>query len=156
DRFFVGAGAVWVQSNVTANLNTGRIGLGTFVDFEDDVGLSKSNVLGLVAFRAHLSERWLLEAEYFRLNRDGEKEISRTIDWGNLNIPLSAVVRGSSSMDDTRVSVAYSFFRTEDKEIGIGIGAHVMRLDATLATRNLGSERASQSAPLPVLTMYAQ
>jgi hypothetical protein len=33
DRFFIAAGALWSDSNVTANLNTGRIGLGTIVDF---------------------------------------------------------------------------------------------------------------------------
>ena len=40
--------------------------------------------------------------------------------------------------------------------IGIGLGAHVMSLDAALSTANFGSEGASQSAPLPVLTLYAQ
>jgi hypothetical protein len=156
DRFFVGAGVTWVQSNVTANLNTGKVGLGTVVDFEDDVGLEQSNLLGLFDFRMHISRRWLLEAEYFRLNRSGEREISRTIDWGNLNLPVNAVVRGRSDLEDFRVSVGYSFFRTQDKEIGVGLGAHVMSLDASLSTENLGSEGASQSAPLPVVTMYAQ
>jgi hypothetical protein len=156
DRVFLGAGAVWAKSNVTANLNTGRVGLGTFVDFENDVGLKKTNVIGQFAFRMHMSHRWVLEAEYFSLNRDGEMQLSRTIDWGDLNIPIDAAVRGSSNLEDLRVSVGYSFFRRKDKEIGIGLGAHVMSLDASLGTRNLGSERASQSAPLPVLTMYAQ
>jgi hypothetical protein len=156
DRFFVGAGVVWAQSNVTANLNTGRVGLGTFVDFENDIGLKRTNVIGQFAFRMHISERWALEAEYFSLNRDGEKQLSRTIDWGNLSFPIDAAVRGSSDLEDFRISVGYSFFRRKDKEIGFGIGAHVMSLDAALTTRNLGSERASQSAPLPVLTMYSQ
>jgi hypothetical protein len=156
DRFFVGAGFAWVQSNVTANLNTGRIGLGTFVDFENDIGLKKTNVLGMLDFRMHFSERWLLDAEYFNLNRDAERNISRPIDWGALSFPVNAAVHGSFDLQDIRVSVAYSFFRTKDKEIGIGLGAHIMSLDATLSTRNLGSERASQSEPLPVLTMYAQ
>jgi len=156
DRFFLGAGIVYAQSNVTANLNTGRVGLGTFVDFENDLGLKKYSPIGQFAFRMHLTERWVLEAEYFSLDRDGEKEISRSIDWGELSIPINAAVRGSTDMDDLRVSVGYSFFRRKDKEIGIGLGAHVMSLDAALTTRNLGSERASQSAPLPVLTMYAQ
>ncbi|HEX7073130.1 MAG TPA: hypothetical protein VF226_03740 [Hyphomicrobiaceae bacterium] len=156
DRFFVGAGAAWVQSNVTANANRGRIGLGSFIDFEDDVGLEKSNLLGMFDFRMRLSERWLLEAEYFRLDRSGERELSRTVDWGDLNIPVNALVSGSSDLEDLRISVGYSFFRRKDKEVGFGLGAHVMSFDAELSTRNLGSERASQSAPLPVLTMYAQ
>ena len=31
-----------------------------------------------------------------------------------------------------------------------------MSLDASLSTRNFGSQRASQSAPLPVITLYGQ
>lgn len=156
DRFFVGAGIAWVQSNVTANLNSGRVGLGSFIDFEDDLGLKKTNPLGMFDFRWHFTKRWMVDAEYFRLNRDAEREISRTIDWGDLNIPVNAAVHGTFDMHDIRVSVAYSFFKTKDKEIGFGLGAHVMSIDAALSTRNFGSQRASQSAPLPVLTMYAQ
>lgn len=156
DRFFIGAGALWAESNVTANLNTGRVGLGTFIDFEDDVGLDENNLIGLFSFRWRMFERWLLQAEYFELNRDNEKQVSRTIDWGDLSVPVNAFARGTFDMSDIRVSVGYSFFRTKDKEIGIGLGAHVTDLEATFSTQNFGSERASQSAPLPVLMMYAQ
>ncbi len=41
DRFFIGVGVVWAKSNVTANLNTGTLGLGTFIDFENDIGLKQ-------------------------------------------------------------------------------------------------------------------
>ena len=156
DRFFIGVGVVWAQSSVTANLNTGTVGLGTFIDFENDIGLKKNNLIGQFAFRMNLSERWRLEAEYFSLNRDSEQQISRTIDWGDREFPVNAVVRGRSNLDDFRISVAYALFRRKDKEIGVGLGAHVMSLDASLSTPNLGSEGASQSAPLPVVTLYAQ
>jgi hypothetical protein len=156
DRFFVGVGVVWAQSNVTANLNTGRVGLGTFIDFENDVGLKKNNAIGQFAFRMNISERWRLEAEYFSLNRDSDQTLSRTLDWGNLTFPINATVHGKSNLDDFRISVGYSFFRRKDKEIGFGVGAHVMSLDASISSPNFGSEGASQSAPLPVLTLYSQ
>lgn len=156
DRFFVAAGVLWAESNVTANLNTGRVGLGTFIDFEDDFGLDETNVIGLFMFRMRLSERWRLEAEYFKLDRDNEKDLSRTIEWGDLTIPINAFARGEFSVEDVRVSVGYSFFQRKDKEIGIGLGAHVMSMDASLSTRNFGSEAASESAPLPVVTFYAR
>lgn len=156
DRFYLSAGALWAESNVTANLNTGAVGLGTFIDFEDDVGLKETNLIGLFSFRWRMSERWLLDVEYFSLDRDNEKEISRTLDWGDLNVPVNASVRSTFDIQDTRVSVGYSFFRRPDKEIGIGLGAHVTKLGASLSTANFGSQRASQSAPLPVATMYAR
>jgi hypothetical protein len=156
DRFVVGAGVLWSESNVTASLNSGRVGLGSLIDFEDDLGLDETNVIGLFMFRMRLSERWRLEAEYFKLDRDNEKQLSRTIDWGDLNIPINAVARGDFSVEDVRVSVGYSFFQRKDKEIGVGLGAHVMSMEASLSTRNFGSERADESAPLPVVTFYAR
>ena len=156
DRFVVGAGVLWAESNVTASLNSGTVGLGSLIDFEDDLGLDETNVIGLFMFRMRLSERWRLEAEYFKLDRDNEKQLSRTIDWGDLNIPINGVVRGDFSVEDVRVSVGYSFFQRKDKEIGVGLGAHVMDMEASLSTRNFGSERADESAPLPVITFYAR
>jgi hypothetical protein len=82
--------------------------------------------------------------------------VSRTIDWGDLNIPIDAVARGSFDVEDARIGVGYSFFQRKDKEVGVGLGAHVMSMEAKFTTRNFGSEGASQSAPLPVVTFYAR
>jgi hypothetical protein len=157
DRFVLSAGISRSESNVTANLSTGRIGLGTLIDFEDDLGLEKDNEIGVFEFSMRMFERWRLDAEYFKLDRDNETQASRTLDWGRLSIPITAAVRSNFDLEDARISVGYSFFRSTDKDVGVGLGAHVMSLDAALSTRNLGSERASiDSAPLPVVNFYAR
>lgn len=156
DAWYLSAGALWAESNVTANLNSGAIGAGALIDFEDDMGLDESSVIGLFDARWHFTKRWQLEVEYFKLDRDNEKQIQRTIDWGNLNVPVNGVAKGSFNIEDFRVSVGYSFFRTQDKEVGVGLGAHVAKLEAGLSTLNFGSEVASQTAPLPFLTLYAR
>jgi hypothetical protein len=154
DRWFIGAGAMWSESNVTASLN--RRVLGAIIDFEHDVGLSENNAIGLAMMRWRFSRRWQLEAEYFNLDRDNEKEISRTVDWGDLSLPENARVRGKFDVEDFRLSIGYSFFRTKDKEVGVGVGAHWVRFEAGLFTQNFGSEQAAQSAPLPFATLYAR
>lgn len=156
DRWFISAGALWGESNVTANLSTGRVGIGAIVDFEDDVGLDEENLVGVIMFRTHFLERWQVEVEYFKLARANDKQISRTIDWGDLSVPIDAHVRGSFDVQDARVSLGYSFFKTADKEVGVGLGAHVTRMEASLSTERLGSDRAAQTAPLPFVTMYAR
>jgi hypothetical protein len=156
DRWFVSAGALWGESNVTANLNTSRVGIGAIVDFEDDLGLDEDNVVGMLMFRTRFLERWQLELEYFKLDRANQKQISRTIDWGDLDVPIDAMARGSFDVEDARVSIGYSFFKTADKEVGFGLGAHVTRIEASLATERLGSDRAAQTAPLPFVTVYAR
>jgi hypothetical protein len=69
---------------------------------------------------------------------------------------VNAVVKGEFGIDDFRLGVGYSFFRRNDKELGIGLGAHVTHLEANITTRNFGSQRATESAPLPFFNLYAR
>jgi hypothetical protein len=156
DSFLLSGGALWAESNVTANLNSGALGVGALIDFEDDMGLDESNIMALWDFRWHFTRRWQVEVEYFKLDRDNEKQVERLVDWGDLVVPPNAFAKGTFNVEDFRVSVGWSFFRSKDKEVGIGLGAHVAKLEAGLSTANLGSERVSQTAPLPFLTMYAR
>ncbi|GFE80594.1 hypothetical protein GCM10011487_25940 [Steroidobacter agaridevorans] len=156
DAWYLSAGALWAESNVTANLNSGAIGAGALIDFEDDMGLDENSIIGLFDARWHFTKRWQLEVEYFKLDRDNEKQVQRVVDWGDVNVPIDGVAKGTFNIEDFRVSVGYSFFRTKDKEVGVGLGAHVAKLEAGLSTRNFGSDFASQTAPLPFLTLYAR
>lgn len=155
DTWFIGVGALWADSNVTGSLNRGRLA-GAIIDFEDDLGLDEENFIGTLTLRARFFERWLFEAEYFKLDRDNERTISRTIDWGNQTIPIDAAVESAFDIEDTRVSVGYSFFKTKDKEVGVGIGAHVTRFEASLSSPLIGGQAAAETAPLPFLTLYAR
>ncbi len=112
---------------------------------------TRRNLIGLFDVRWHFTKRWQLEVEYQpSWDRDNEKQIQRVIDWGNLNIPINGVAKGSFNIEDFRVGVGYSFFRSKDKEVGVGLGAHVAKLEAGLSTRNLGSEVASQDSAAAV------
>jgi hypothetical protein len=156
DAFFLSAGALWAKTNTQASLNSGAVGAGALIDFENDLGLPENDVVAQFMFRWRMSKRWRLEAEYFKINREHDRQIGRNIQWGNLSIPLTADVNSTFNFADTRVSLGYSLFRTQDKEVGVALGFHVTQLEASLSTANSGSERASKSAPLPVLSVYAE
>jgi hypothetical protein len=157
DRYFLGVGALWTESNVQASLNSQSLGrLGTFIDFEDDLGLDESNVIGTLMFRMQLSHRWRLEAEYFKLDRDNDKVIARDINFGDLTFPLNTSVESTFDLQDARIGVGYAFFRAKDKEVGVGLGIHVMKLETSLSAGAIGSESADTSGPLPTLSVYAR
>ncbi len=156
DGWYLSAGAMWANSNVTANLSTGAVGAAALIDFENDLGLPENNVIGLFDARWHFAKHWKVELEYFNLDRSDTKQIERALQWGNLNIPPTVPVTSTFNLRDIRASIGWSFFRTQDKEVGVGLGAHVTRLQASLSTPNLGSDAASQTAPLPFLSLYAR
>jgi hypothetical protein len=64
------------------------------------------------------AQRWRLEAEYFQLDRSGNRTTDRDIQWGNLSFPANTQVRSQSDFSDTRISVGYSFFRTSSNPAG--------------------------------------
>src|SRR6185369_10924994 len=56
-------------------------------------------------------------------------------------------------LDVTRASVGYSLFKTSDKELGIGLGVHQTKLQASLAGGS-AEQDAKTSGPLPVFSLY--
>ena len=106
--------------------------------------------------RWRIGERWRIDAEYFALNRSSERTIDREIQWGDQTFPVNAQVAAKFNFSDLRVSAGYSFFRTADKEFGVGLGLHIASYDMRLSSATAGGEGEDVLAPLPVLSLYAQ
>ena len=156
DRYWLGAGAFFPQSNTQASLTSNRTGVGTTIDLEQTMDLERSKTVPAFVGRWRLSERWRIDAEYFQLNRHSERAVDRDIVWGDETIAVNANVQTKFNFSDLRVSAGYSFFRRKDKELGVGIGLHVATYDVSLSTANFGSEGEDVLAPLPVLSVYGQ
>jgi hypothetical protein len=155
DKFYLGAGAFFPKTTTSAQLTT-RTGVGANIDFEESLGLKTADTVPAGFARWRFGERWRVEAEYFQLNRSGEKAIDRTIQWGENTYPVNASVQSKFDFSDLRISVGYSFFKTRDKEFGVGIGLHVAAYDVGLSANMVGSEQQDVTAPLPVLSLYGQ
>ena len=155
DKFYLGAGAFFPKTATSAQLTT-RTSIGVSIDFEETLGMQTAKTVPVAFARWRLGERWRVEAEYFQLNRSGEKTIDRNIQWGENVYPVNASVQSKFDFSDLRVSVGYSFFKTRDKEIGVGLGLHVAAYDVGLTSNSVGSEQQDVTAPLPVLSVYGQ
>jgi len=155
DRFYFGVGAFFPSTTTSAQL-TSRAGIGTMVDFEDTFGMGSEKTVPAALVRWRFGERWRLEAEYFQLNRSAESAINRNIQWGENVYPVNTNVQARFDFSDLRVSVAYSFFKRADKEIGAGLGLHIAAYDVSLSANAIGEEQQDVTAPLPVLSFYGQ
>jgi hypothetical protein len=155
DKFYAGIGAFFPKTSTSAQLS-GRTGLGTIVEFEDSLGMRSSDTVPAAFGRMRLGERWRVEAEYFELNRSGERSTNREIVWGDEVYPVNTDIRSRFDFSDLRISAGYSFFRTADKEVGVGLGFHVAAYDLSLSANAIGDEQEDVTAPLPVLSLYGQ
>ena len=155
DKFYIGAGVFFPKTTTTAEL-TSSAGVGTSIDFEDTFGMQSSKDVPVGLARWRFGERWRLEAEFFQLNRTGERVIDRDIQWGDNFYPVNSTVHSRFDFSDLRLSVGYSFFKRADKEIGVGFGFHVAAYDVALSSNTIGDEQEDVTAPLPVLSFYGQ
>ena len=159
DKFYFSLGAYFPRTTTSAELES-RTGVGTNIDFENTLGMKESKTVPMGTARWRTGERWRVEAEYFQLNRSGDKTIDRTINWGDQTFPVNSTVSSKFDFSDLRLSGGYSFFKTKDKEVGVALGLHVAGYDANLSGNFNGAPINSQSekltAPLPVLSAYGQ
>lgn len=155
DRFFVHVGLFVPKSTTSAQLNSST-GVGTNVDFEQLLGIQTQKGVPDAAARWRISQRWRVELEYFELNRSGNRTVDRDIQWRDQLFPVNAQVASSFDVSDTRISMGYSFFKTPDKELGAGLGVHVLKYSASLGTASFGSQSGGATAPLPVASIYGQ
>ena len=156
DRFYFGVGAFFPQTTTQAQLESNRVGVGTSVDFEQSLDMARSKTVPSFFGRWRFGERWRLDVEYFELNRTGDRTTDQAIQWGELVIPAGSGVTSQFDFSDLRVSVGYSFFRTQDKELGVAFGLHAASYDIRLSTLTQGSDGEDVLAPLPVLSLYGQ
>lgn len=157
DKFYFGAGVF--LTTTTSNLQVdSNAGVGTSLDMEQLLGLQSNKGVPVGMARWRFTDRWRVEVEYFQLNRSGTKTIDRSIQVGDTAYPVNAQMNSKFDFSDARVSVGYSFFKTPDKELGVALGAHVLSynvsLNGTFNGAAIGSETATVTAPLPVISGY--
>jgi len=154
DRFAFQFGAFYAKTTTQASLAPAGGGAAVAIDFESALGLEDHDVVGIGGFLWRMSERWRLEVEYFRMNRDATRTLASEVRWGDQVYPVGTMVNSTYDFSDTRVSAGYSFFKRRDKELGVGLGLHVSKIDVSLQQPGSSAEAADVTAPLPVLSVY--
>jgi hypothetical protein len=156
DRFYFGVGVFFPKTSTKGQLDSNRLGVGATVDFEESLDMPRSKTVPAFAGRWRINQRWRIDAEYFQLNRSSERVIDREIQWGDQVFAANTQVSSKFNFSDLRVSAGYSFFRTADKELGMGLGLHMAWYDVSLNSSSSDREGQDVLAPLPVLSIYGQ
>jgi hypothetical protein len=154
DRFHFEFGGYYSTSSTQASLGPSAGGAGAVVDFENSLGLEEHSLTGIAGFVWRITERWRLEVDYFRLNRNASRTLGTQVAWGDHTFNAGTTVNSSYDFYDIRVSGGYSFFKRRDKELGVGLGLHMAGIKTSIEAAQVGAESTDVLAPLPVLNLY--
>jgi hypothetical protein len=156
DQFRVTLGGFYAESSTTARLGSSTGGAGVDVNFEDTLGLEERKWVGELSAYWRISERWRVDFDYVRLARSATRVLNQQINWGDNSFNVGTQVSSSLTISDTRGSLGYSFFRRPDKELGVGLGLHMLGYKASIDAGGVNGRSESITAPLPVLSLYGQ
>jgi hypothetical protein len=162
DNYWIGLEYFYPAINSTARLDSSTRGRGVTVNFEQDLDLSGREGTSYLTLGMRLGDRWRLQLEYYRINRDGTKVLDQQIDWGDTSFPVDGTLETKLDSTVYRLTGGYSFYKEPNAEAGIGFGFHVTDFKTQLSGQGTGAsagfgfqrEIHHTLVPLPTLGLY--
>ena len=127
----------------------------------DDLGVTEDDTSWLLDYSYRLNEKWMFSVGAYIFDVDGERTISRDVEFGGVEFPIGANIETTFEVDTYIADVMYRVYGSERAEIFIGGGVHVLDISTELDSDtfiggNTGSRSRSSEdllAPLPNLRM---
>jgi len=161
-RFMIGGGGFFPDVDSKIRLDDEFLGIGTEIDFENELGLEESNSTFWLTSRWRISRRNNLEFEFTQLNRDAtvaattrEYQIEDTV------VQAGAAIDSVFDIDLFRLTYGYSLIRNEEAELQLQAGLHVadvgveltatgvISIDGEPFSESVSTEGSELTAPLP-------
>src|SRR3954471_5046645 len=154
ERFKISAGFFVPLSNTSIEVNSNEGNNGTEIDFEDDLGFKSTTETFLADFQWRASRRSRFDLSFYQLNRSATSTIDKDINFADSTYRANATVKGFFNTDIYRFSYGYALLAKPKYELGLMIGAHVVRANVGvgLYTPNASVTRTNDfgvTAPLP-------
>lgn len=162
-HFMIQGGAAFNDVKSFIQVDSRAADAGTRINLERDLGLTPSRTSADVLARIRLADRWIIEGEYFRVERKETKRIEREISFGDHTFDVGAAVKGELGISSYRLAVGYSFLKTDRAEVGGALSFYVSDLGASLTGHahidghyvGVSTGRYSAPVPLPAIGLYA-
>lgn len=152
ERGSVSIGALDIRPSTSTELSSPGGNLGTTIDLERDLGLETSLTVADLTGYFWFGPHGRADFSLFRYNRSATRQIDKTIDFGDLQLPVSTVVSTSSQVTIFKAAYTFAALDRERGFLGISAGLYTaspqLELNDTLTGAN---ESNDARLPLPVV-----
>jgi hypothetical protein len=154
----VSLGGFFMQFDTDIRLD-GDTSAGTEVNWEDELGFQDKDRFRLDAFW-RFTPRQKVRLMWFRNNRSSTRNLTRDIDFGDQNFPVTTTVDAELDQQIIELAYEFAFYQRENLEISASAGIHNVQVEASLrgdvTTPGGGgtverSGKADGNGPLPVI-----
>ena len=158
-RFHVSAGMFFTVNNTVIQVGSEDGSHGSTIDFEKDLGFSKSTGTFLGSFQWRASRRSRFELNYYHIDRTSTKILDNDITFKDTTFKLNSSVKAFFNTDIFQVTYGYAFLLNPKYEVGLSIGAHIVSAKTGIGLNTtLGNVSAEQdfgfTAPLPDIGIW--
>ena len=158
DNFEIRAGVYFTDVNSRLLVTNTDRKLAFELSSENVLHLADNNTTFRLRFGGRIKQRHYIECDMFLLRRFKENQIGIEIPIGDDTIPINANVATTFNLDFYRIMYNYSLFHSQNIDLFLGIGAHIIPMSYNLNVRTDSTSREviiSQPTiiPLPVVSI---
>jgi hypothetical protein len=154
DRLQISAGAFFPSFDTKISLDGDNGRVGTLMDAEHLLGLDDTIATPIADILWRITDKHRLLFSYFNLDRDGTKNLSRSINVGNQTYPAGIDVKSQLDISVYRVGYDYSLINDGRKEFGLGLAVDLMPIEASVQAAGL-AEREDILLAVPTVGLHA-
>lgn len=126
-------------------------GIGTLVNFADDLGGDESSTIPRLDMHYRFNDRHRIDFANYKIERDGRKLLQIDIDLDEQSYSIGETVLTDITYELLKIGYAYSFYHSRAVELSFTAGLNITSYDFEYELAD-GSESGSSdvSAPLPM------
>ncbi|RLE18563.1 MAG: hypothetical protein DRJ65_21260 [Acidobacteria bacterium] len=157
DKFNFKLAGSWLAMSTEIRLDSETHGVGTVLNFEDDLDLGSDKTVPTLAFEWQMGRKHKLGVRWQDIDRASTSQALTEIQWGDETIPIDANINLGYDIAQTFIDYTYYPWVKDRWAAGFGIGLRVMDFQVTLAWNEEGglveegSSDVKATGPLPYL-----
>lgn len=153
DKFNLKFEGSWIGLKTEIRLDSETLGLGTTLNFEEDLSLESGKAIPTLAFEWQIARKHRLGVRWQKVTRDSSAQALTEIQWGDEIIPVDANITLAFDTDQAFIDYTYYPWVKERWAAGFGLGLRALDIHAELKWEEEiigeGGNKIDGTAPLP-------
>lgn len=157
EKFALDVGVFFPSRRVTLSVDGPVSAAGEDIDFEESLGLKKSDEMLSLNLGWRFGEKWQLGGQYFRSSGERGKSLQEDVEWNDIIFGQGTGIVAGQEFQLIRTFFARKFRSDEKHEFSLGLGIHWLEIGAFIEGNAIVNgmpagfrrESVSAKAPLP-------